>query len=306
MTQPEKEKSLIELAKEHMEKAGASPEQGVDIPEQPAASPERLVKAPDPAPVKEENIPVASEVFDGTVSDAIGDLLSKVEDTGDFRPVELPSRGKAYVESDGFVHIRPFTYKEEKRLRSIKKSSHAMSTIRTLVESCVKGIEYDAMTLEDKNYILFKLRQISYGDEYVIQAECPHCDTNNSLTLEISKVPVKYAADDYKEPFTITLPDSQQPVVFITPRCNDEHLITDAAALTENLWRWMISVGKYKDERIKKEFLKKTTVRDLSYFREHLLEDRYGMKSEVVYQCQSCGEDNETLIPFNEGFFSAS
>ena len=306
MSQPQKEKSLIELAREHMENSGGDPETGVDIPEQPAAGAERIVSAPTPEPVKVEDIPVASEVFDGTVSDAISDLLSQVEDKGDWRNLELPSRGKAYIKSDGIVQIRPFSFKEEKKLRAIKKTNQAISVIRTLVQSCVKGLEYDAMTLEDKNYILFKLRQISYGDEYSIRAQCESCDAVNNLTLEISKVPVNYAPDDYQEPFTIMLPDSKQPLVFITPRCNDEHFLADVGMLTDNLWRWIISIGKYKDERIKKTFLEQTTVKDLSYFREQLLEDRYGMKNDVVYDCDKCGEDNQTVIPFNESFFSVS
>ena len=306
MPEQKKEKSLIDLAREHMDAAGADPNQGVDIPEQPAASPERTAQVQAPPPPKPEEVPVATDVFDGTVKDAVGDLLSNIKDAGDWRTLELPSRGKAYVESNGFVQIRPFTYKEEKRLRSIKKTSQATKVIRQLVTDCVEGLDYDSMTLEDKNYILFKLRQISYGDDYTITSPCQHCEADNQLIVEISKVPVNYAPDDYHEPFLITLPDSEQPVAFITPRCNDEHLINDFGDITENLWRWCISVGKYKDERIKQEFFKQTTVRDIAFFREELLKSRYGMKNEVVFECQSCGEDNESALPFNENFFSVS
>tara|TARA_R110000824_G_scaffold9681_3_gene42974 strand:+ start:8834 stop:9760 length:927 start_codon:yes stop_codon:yes gene_type:complete len=308
MTQPEKEKSLIELAREHMDTAGANPEQGVDIPDQPASSPER-VAAMQTEPTVEPSAaqtPVASDVFDGTVQDAVGDLLSNVAIGEEWRPLELPSRGKAYVESDGFVQIKPFTFAEERKLRSIKHANQGVKVIKGLFQACVKGLNYDGMTLEDKNYILFKLREISYGDEYTVQAECPICDSKNSLTLNISNVPVKYAEDDYKEPISITLPDSKQTLVYVTPRCNDEKFLADLEVLTDNLWRFMISIGKYKDERIKREFLKSTTVKDVVYFREQLVSERYGMKNSMSYECASCGEVNESLIPFNESFFSVS
>ena len=306
MTKPEKEKSLIDLAREHMDKEGADPGQGVDMPTQPATSPERIAQEPaKPAPTGDQT-PQASEVFDGTVSDAIGDLLSDVQTNTDWRPLELPSRGKAYIESDGFVQIRPFGYAEERKLRSIKKSAQASKVIKALFAACVTGLDYDGMTLEDKNYILFKLREISYGDDYTIKAECPECDATSTLTLSISKVPVVYAPDDYKEPFSISLPDSKQELVYVSPRCNDEKYLGDVNTLTENLWRFMISIGKYKDERIKREFLKATTVKDLVYFREQLIGDHYGMKKEISYDCAGCDEVVETLIPFTESFFSVN
>jgi len=308
MSEPQKEKSLIEMAREHMDSQGANPEQGVDIPEQPAISPERVAgiqPAPTPEP-SSTDIPVASEVFDGTVKDAMGDLLGDMSVNDEWRPLELPSRGKAYVESDGFVQVKPFTFAEERKLRSIKHANQGSKIIKSLFQSCVMGLDYDSMTMADKNYILFKLREISYGDEYTIAAECPMCESKNSLTLNISQVPVEYAKDDYKEPIALKLPDSKQTLVYVTPRCNDEKFLENMELLTDNLWRFMISIGKYKDERIKKEFLKSTTVKDVVYFREQLVKGGYGMKSDMSYECAGCGEVNETQIPFNESFFSVS
>ena len=308
MTQPEKEKSLIELAREHMDNAGASPEHGVDIPDQPAASPKRTAAIqPKPPPEPSDTYtPPASEVFDGTAKDAVGDLMSNVTISSEWRPLELPSRGKSYVESDGFVQIKPFTFAEERRLRSIKHANQSAKVIKSLFQTCVQGLDYEGMTLEDKNYILFKLREISYGDEYSVRADCPLCDSKNNLTINISQVPVQYAADGYKEPISITLPDSKQTLVYVSPRCNDEKFLADMELLTDNLWRFIISIGKYKDERIKREFLKATTVKDVVYFREQLLGDRYGMKTEMSYECAGCGEVSDTQIPFNEHFFSVS
>ena len=280
MSPENKEKSLIDLAREHMENEGANPTAGVDVPESPASAPERG-KQEEPVEIKQE----AAEVFDGTVSDAVGDLLSNVEQDSDWRPLELPSRGNAYIESDGVVNIKPFTYAQERKLRSIKKAAQGMRVVRSLFKDCVEGLVYDDMTLEDKNYILFKLREISYGDDYALSLQCRHCDSNNALTMKISRVQVKYAPDDYKEPIEIVLPDTQQKVVFVTPRCKDEQYMTDMEVLTDNLWRFMISVGKYSDERIKREFLKRTTVKDLAYFREALVKDRYGMAKEMSFEC---------------------
>ena len=308
MSKENQNKSLIDLAREHMDNAGADPSHGIDIPEQPAASPERLSQEAA-QPTKPERVPVqqeASDVFDGTISDAVGDLLANVEADTDWRPVLLPSRGKAYIECEETVNIKPFTYAQERKLRSIKKAAQGIPVIKSLFNDCVKGLDYDSMTLEDKNYLLFKLREISYGDDYALTLECMECNSKNALSMEISKIEVKYAEDDYKEPLEITLPDSKQKVVFVTPRSKDEHYMTDMEVLIDNLWRFMISVGKYSDERIKQEFLKKTTVRDVAYFREQLIKERYGMRKSMSFECAGCGAINESIIPFNESFFSVS
>ncbi len=44
MSEPKKEKTLIELAREHMDAAGADPETGVNVPESPAVTKEQLQK----------------------------------------------------------------------------------------------------------------------------------------------------------------------------------------------------------------------------------------------------------------------
>ena len=304
MSKPEKEKSLIELAREHMENAGAEPEQGVGIPEAPVAAraSQNSVK-----PIhKDPEVPQAKEHFDGKLSDAVADLLSNVTASQDWRALKLPSRGLAYVSCDESIMVKPFTFAQERKLRSIKTSAHGVKVINSLIEESVQGLDYNSMTLEDKNYILFKLREISYGDDYTIQAECQECQAVNKLTVKISEVPVTYAEDDYEEPLTITLPDSQQEVRFITPRCKDEQYLESAGKLIDNLWRFALSVGEYSEKKVIKGFFEATTVRDVAYFREALTKDNYGMNKAMSYECANCNEITESLIPFTDSFFSVS
>jgi len=284
-----------------METAGADPESGVDVPESSSTTQKRAAKVSHP-----DTEPVVKDAVDSKLSDAVDSLLQHIDLDTDWRPIKLPSRGKAYVDCEESIFIKPFTFNEERKLRSIKRAAQGTSVINSLVKDCVKGLEYDAMTLEDKNYILFKLREISYGDEYTIQGACEGCESKNSLVIEISKVPVKYADDEYEEPLHVTLPDSKQEVRFITPRCKDEEYFSDMENLTDNLWRFVLSIGEYSDKKVIKSFFEKTTVRDLAKFRNSLVEDRYGMNKTMSFECANCGELTESLIPFTESFFSVS
>ena len=305
MSEPKKEKSLIELAREHMENAGAKPEEGVSVPEAPVANrPVETVK-----PIHDTHEPPKKEVkqhFDSKISDAVADLLQHVSSNADWIPLLLPSRGKAYVECDEKIMIRPFTFAEEKKLRSIKRAKQGGQVINSLIDECVQGLDFPSMTLEDKNYILFKLREISYGNDYTLTAECRECGAQNKLSVSISDVPVKYVEDDYEEPFIITLPDSKQEVKFVTPRTKDEAYLESAEKLTDNLWRFLLSVGTYSEEKVIRAFLEATTVRDISYLRGEIVKERYGMNKSMSFECADCGEVSESLIPFTESFFSAS
>jgi len=307
MSKPEKEKSLIELAREHMEQQGATPEQGVDIPESPVATrPSQEAVKPIPQQENSQQEVQAKPHFDGKLSDAVADLLSNVTASQDWRALKLPSRGLAYVNCDESIMIKPFTFAQERKLRGIKNSVHGTKVINTLIDDCVQGLDYTSMTLEDKNYILFKLREISYGDEYTIQADCTECDHSNKLTVNISQVPVSYAEDGYEEPITITLPDTQQQVTYVSPRCKDERYFESAEKLIDNLWRFALSVGEYSEQKVIKGFFEGTTVRDLAYFREALTKYTYGMNKSMSYECANCGEVTESMIPFTESFFSVS
>ena len=310
MTQPNKEKSLIDLAKEHLDKVGADPAQGVSVPDAPSPSASERVEIPAEDlkfnTPKEEPKEVVKDAFDGTVASAVSDLLKNITGGDEWITLNLPSRGKSYRDHEGVVSIKAFTYREEKKLRSIKKVNQANNIIKSLFGDCVKGLDYDSMTLEDKNFILFKLREISYGDKYVISAVCPDCSAENNLNLLISEIPVEYAADDFEEPLEITLPDSDQVVKYINPRAKDEPYMENMVTLTENLWRFALSVGTHSDKNILRQFFEKTTVRDISFFRENLSKSHYGFTKKVAFDCASCGETTETFVPFNESFFSVS
>ena len=290
-----------------MDANGAKPEEGVSVPEPNSFTPPegegRIIKSPTKV---EESAQKVGEVFDSKLSDVLDTLLAKVSSNQDWRPLKLPSRGKAYVNCDESVMIKPFTFAQERKLRSIKTTNQGTKIINSLVEDCVQGLDYDSMTLEDKNYVLFKLREISYGDDYTITAECSECNNVNKLVVKISEVPVKYAQDDYKEPFTVTLPDSEQQIRFVSPRCKDEEYLESMDKLTDNLWRFALSVGEYSDKKIIKAFLEATTVKDVAFFREELGRDRYGMNKDMSYECAACGAVTGSLIPFTESFFSVS
>jgi len=262
-------------------------------------------EAPTPEPKAKEEVKETAGLATGKVPDILRELLGEVNEKMSWVAVDLPSKGQAYTDLDA-VEIRPFSFEEEKSLRSISKVSQGREVIQKIFASCVRGIPHDALTIPDKNYILFKLREISYGNEYPVVFKCTNCTTENRMRVEIDQIPVNYVPDNYQEPFSFMLPDSQKEAMAVSPRAKDEDYMATGEVLTQNLWRFVQSIGGYKDKIIIKKFIEATTARDVATIRDTLMKADYGLDQDVTFDCIECGSGQQGSIPLNEHFFSPS
>jgi len=291
------EKTIIDLAAEHM---ATPPESNATPSEQPQPEPQ-----PETPRKRSQGKEAPRKSADKPVEDILAGLLKEKSNTTSVL-VDLPSGGKAYHEHAGHVNISPFTYADEKHLRGVTNMSGAQKAIGTIFDRCVEGLSYEESTIPDKNYLLFKLREISYGDDYPITLNCDTCGANNMLKLKISSIPVNTAKEDLEDPIKVTLPDTEQEVEIRLPRSRDESYMENLGSITNNLWRFVISVGGYTDGVVVRKFIEQTSVRDVDVMRATVLNVDYGLDQKMSYHCLECGHLNKGMIPLNENFFSAS
>tara|TARA_R100000458_G_scaffold58174_1_gene65677 strand:- start:329 stop:1177 length:849 start_codon:yes stop_codon:yes gene_type:complete len=278
-------KSIIDLARE----AGNAPE----APMNPHHE--------QPAPPPQAN----SSQEDTSLKDTLASLLEKVEDKIAWVSVDLPTAG-VFTNGVGSVEIRPFTFEDEKILRSIKKVSDAGNIINTLVSRCTKNLNFDDLALTDKNYILFKLRELSYGSRYDIEAECNDCGAGNKLTVELDKLPVNYATLEDSRSTKILLPDSEVEVEYTVPVASDEKFLTKTEDLMDNLWRFVKNIAGHKERMIIQGFISKTTAKDVTVLRSAIFNTDFGLQTRVNFICNECQSDSVIELPINEGFFDVS
>lgn len=252
-------------------------------------------------------VPASNQISeDNSVSKALDDLLSKVTAKGGWIPVKLPSLGK-YNEGVGdTIEIKPFNFEDEKILRSVTSITDIKSAITTLFHRCTKGIPYPEMSLVDKGYILYKLREISYGNEYPIEAECASCQEKNELVVELDKLGTTYVENDAGPEISVTLPDSEVEAVIRVPRTADDVYLENPALIMDNLWRFVVRLGKYDERTVIQNFLSKTSARDAAVIRETAFGSGVGLDSKVRFKCIRCGNDQSADLPLNENFFSVS
>lgn len=152
--------------------------------------------------------------------------------------VKLPSGGRLYKCDDediksGSIKVFPLTLREEEILAT-PRFLKAGSATRMVLENCIASdISARDILLFDSNYLLFKLRQISYGDDYKFSIKCDNvaCEKEFGHTVTISKLSFEELPEDFQEPIEVLLPKSKFKVVCILPRlAHSEEIMASSAS----------------------------------------------------------------------------
>ena len=280
------EESIVDLVKKHQ--TGQAPEP--EVAQNAAASQKAQSMA--------ETLPA-----DRRSEEILDQLLSKVSSKMAWLEVELPSQGLLYEDGTKKVRIRPFTFDEERMLKSASAMDSPDEILEKLLRRCVEGMDISMLTPQDRLYILFRLRGISYGDTYPIEHSCDNCGTLSKLDLSIKTLGVTPLSESMMK---FELPDSEQEVQIKLPRIQDSHLYNSLEAMHENMHLFVYSIAGVTDKTIIEAFIRKTTVRDIDTLRSHIFSSDYGMEDKFFYSCQGCGKRNQVSIDLNPSFFTAS
>lgn len=137
----------------------------------------------------------------------------------------LPSKGLIYEEEvNPEVELSSMKTKHEMlRLSATEESQKVMAQI---VDDCIVndiGISSYDLCLGDFQYLLYKLRVVTFGPEYELQARCPYCGFENTIILNIDELPIHEYDDSLADLLEFTLPVTEQKVKLTmqTPRMLD-------------------------------------------------------------------------------------
>ena len=238
--------------------------------------------------VNQENQEVSSR------KDVLEALLEKVKDSNDWVNVTTPSHCE--------VKVRPITYQDETQFQ-LQLSQDSTVAVNNLLEACTEA-DWSKLYVFDKNYLMFKLREISYGNHYNIEGTCTKCFKRTELNLELNQLPVKYYDGDGT--ITINLPDSGVKTVLKIPSSADQRFMEDLEGASRALWRFVVSLDGETDTDIIQEFIKRTTLKDVTEIRTEVYGLDYGMETECWFHCAHCDEKNKTSVGINETFFTQS
>lgn len=141
---------------------------------------------------------------------------------------ELPSGGIIYDKKiNPRIELRSMTARDELK-RANPNTLTPLKSMADIIEGCMiekPAIHVYDMCLGDYEYLLHKLRVISYGDEYKITVGCPYCGETFEQTIHLENLELKeFDQDKFNELQTFTLPDSGRlvSIAFQTPHMMDD------------------------------------------------------------------------------------
>ena len=186
--------------------------------------------------------------------------------------VELPSRGLLYSKenplSSGTIEMKYMTAKEEDILSNqnyIKNGTVFDKLFKSLI---VSKIDYEDLTIGDKNAILIAARVLGYGKDYEFRYLHPETGEEEQVIVDLSEVKNKELDEtlyNNLNEFSFTLPQSKNEVVFKILTHRDERQIETelkglkkinlSAEVTTRLKQTIVAVNGSREKKDIRDFI---------------------------------------------------
>ena len=236
---------------------------------------------------------------------------------------ELPSKGKIYTEMvNPHVELRSMTARDE--MKRLSPSSTPLKTLADIIEGCCieapKVHVYD-MSLGDYEFLLHKLRIVTYGEDYKVSLRCPECGELVETIAKLGQLDVKeYDEEEVRALQTFSLPKSGHIVTlsFLSPRMVEEMEVKvkdmkrrykTATIDFETLVRLLVNIdlidGEKKTETELENIVTNLPALDLQKILNNIdkLNQKIGLDNILYLTCPKCGEEVTTFFRFGPEFF---
>jgi hypothetical protein len=217
-----------------------------------------------------------------------------------------------------FLEIKAMTALEEDILTSQALLKNG-TVLDVLMKACLidRSIDVSTMIAGDRNAVLTAIRITGYGQEYVIEVECPCCGKKCSHDFDLAKIPVKRLGASPKSPntneFTFQLPVSKAQITFKLLTGADEKDLTAMLAkskklgndglVTARLTYQVLSFNGETDRNKISQIVRTIPARDSKEIRKYIEKISPGVDMRQMFTCPSCTEESEVDVPMTTEFF---
>ena len=237
----------------------------------------------------------------------------------------LPSLGKVYdVDVNPDVKIRSMTVAEE--MKRLNSSDRPYKNLADIIDDCLidkPGISSYDMCLGDFQYLLHKLRVVTYGTKYKLSSRCPHCGFDNVGEIDLNDMSVSSYTDEVEKYFDIELPVSKNKVRLRmqTPRMLDDinirvKEITSKRKSSSKDSAFLLNIesvidkvdGSKLDVFKKSDFVKQLPMADINYILASVnkINELIGLDMTLNATCDFCGLDYDSPFRITPEFFRPS
>ena len=220
-----------------------------------------------------------------------------------FADVPYDAEIEVTLPSGKTAKIRPITFEEEKQILSLSKKGSDPSFV--LIDKCVSDIDKNDILLVDKVYLLFKLRELSFGSTYKFIVGCPSCHKDQDIEIDLNEMPV-IPIEEFNALVDLELPISKKTAKVRLASVQDEQWISDPEVLLDNLWRFVEDFHGHASPLLIQGAIKRMVAGDVNKLVSTVMCDGYGISTEVRVICPHCDSDTVMELPLGKNFFSVS
>lgn len=238
---------------------------------------------------------------------------------------ELPSKGMVYSQKiNPNIKIRSMTTEEE--MKRLGRTETPYKMLSEIIDDCLitkVGIPVYDLCIADYQFLLHKLRIVTYGKDYKISNICPICDVINEHTINLEELKVSEYSEELNKYMHITLPKTKKLIKLKmqTPRTLDDisKKSKDLLIKSPNMKSdpaFLFSVcsmidkidGEVLNEFQLDSFVRKLPMQDTNYIIRSMqkLNLTLGIETTLNNKCQSCGGVYTTTFPITDEFFGPS
>ncbi len=229
----------------------------------------------------------------------------------------LPSKGMIYSKPvDPDFTIRSMTTMEEMARQS--QSDTPYKQMSDIIEDCLGkkfSIPVYNLCLGDYQFLLHKLRIVTYGKDYKISLTCPNCKKFVTAVGDLNTMDVKeYDESTYLDAVNIVLPENKDRIELKiqTPKDlddiafkNREHQKKLKTNVNFGLLYTLISLiskvnGQVLNPITLEEYCKKLNMKDVNFIitSANKLNNLIGFTDDLIAKCKEC--EYEVVVPFRQ------
>lgn len=236
----------------------------------------------------------------------------------------LPSEGKIYPSKvNAQIKLRSMTTEEE--MKRLGHSPYVYKMFSDMIDDCLvtkPGISTYDMCLGDYQFLLYKLRTVTYGPDYKIQAVCPICGKVNKINVNLDDLKINTYDESLNKSLEFQLPKTKKliKIRWQTPRMLDEiekltqeqnskSLDSSESAILYNVMYLIDTIDGLVYDDVKKEmFVRHLPMADTNCILQHAkkLVGTIGIDTKIKYKCEGCQQENTVALPITTEFFGPS
>ena len=226
------------------------------------------------------------------------------------RTYKVPSAGLFGGPTE--VTLRPMTTKEEK----IIYTSRDMSFIEKIVKSCIvepKNVDIDLLHPNDITYLLYMIRELTFGPNYKQKMQCPYCGLRQDIEIDITEMTYEILdLESLDEKLNVKLPvcgDTVQLKLLSQGDFNhiDEYikrLVRQNKLEDPEGYKYVYRFAKMiktingeEKEDIKEviSYIDNLNMRDFGVIKDVLQDIPIGINTLNIRKCRNCGEEVEVF-----------